>query len=124
MISFTIVGKCPSGKNQVQRLWRNGKLDTYPNERFSRWVKDAGMQLIVRRVIPPTPITTPVALSCDYTPGDNITRDLPGLQDAIWFLIASVGILKDDGLVYDCHWKRRAVSKEPKLYVEIEEWKP
>lgn len=123
MIAFTLHGQMPSGKNQIQQLWRNGQLKKVPNQRFCLWRDIAGMQLIQQRAVPLKPLTKPVALYCAYVPGDRITRDLPGLQDALWFLLAWVHILKDDGLIWDCQWKRLALdTKAPKLYVEIHEW--
>lgn len=122
MIAFTLRLQQPSGKNQVQQLWREGQLKKIPNVRFKRWRDDAGYQLIQQRVRPPTPISTPVSLYCTYTPGDRITRDIPGMEDALYFLIVWAGVLKNDGLVYDCLWRRRGVG-EPSLYVEIHDWK-
>lgn len=119
MIQLTIQGQIPSGKNQQQLLFRNGKVVKYPNKRFVEWRKDAAMQIIRQRV--PGNLTRPVALACTYFPGDRRVRDVSGMLDALFHLLVHSKILKDDGLIYDVTWTRMAVSKAPKVMLEIHE---
>jgi len=121
MIAFTLTGQMPSGKNQIQQLWRKGQLKKIPNVRFTKWRTESGYQLIQQRVKPQGPISTPVSLSCTYTPGDRITRDVTGMQDALFHLLVWARILTDDGLIYDCLWRRMAVGA-PTLTVELHDW--
>lgn len=123
MITFTLTGQMPSGKNQIQQLWRHGKLVKVPNARFENWRWDAGTQLLQQRVIPKEPIDKPVKLYCFYIPGDRITRDIPGMQDALYHLLVHCHILKDDGLIYDCDWRRGLLSNKPQIDVALYEWK-
>ena len=122
MIAFTLKGQMPSGKNQQQLLFRGGRVIKYPNKRFKTWRDEAGYQLIQQGVKPAKPIDKPVALYCTYCPQDRRVRDVSGMVDALFHLLVWGQIMKDDGLVYDCLWRRMAIGK-PALYVEIHDWK-
>ena len=119
--SFTVKGQVPGGKNRIG-ITRTGHH--YPNQRFITWRKDAAEQIIQqkhaqRRVM----LMEPVILSCWYWPGDNRTRDLDGMLSALYYLLVYAGVLKNDGLIYDQHWHRYAVSHEPKIMMELKDWK-
>jgi hypothetical protein len=119
MRTHSIPGQLPSGKNQVQLLFRNGKVMKYPNKTFTKWRTMAGYELLSQG-LPLKPIAEPVRLTCDYWPGDLRTRDVSGQLDALFHLLVYVKLLKDDGLVYDVVWRRHAVNtKFPKVVLEI-----
>jgi Holliday junction resolvase RusA-like endonuclease len=116
----------PSGKNQVQLLWRNGKVMKYPNKTFMVWRRDMAYQIhqhIDWHLM--EIITTPVRLTCVYTPGDLRTRDVSGQLDALFHLLVYAKVLKDDGLVHDVTWRRQAMNrKAPQVVLTIEEVHP
>lgn len=120
-ITYILTGQCPSGKNQVQMLWRNGKVHRYPNKTFTNWRAQAYIQILEQR--PPGPHLVqvkPVRLTCLYTPSDRITRDVSGQLDAVFSLLVYAKVLKDDGLVHDVIWHREAMNrKAPKLTLTL-----
>ncbi|MDH5738704.1 MAG: hypothetical protein OEY77_00095 [Nitrospira sp.] len=93
---FTLRMQIPSGKNAVQ-ITRNGHR--YPNKRFKKWRDEAMSQ------VGNTPVFKgPVSMTVDYTPGDNIRRDVPGLLDALCHLIEKIGTVEDDAQVKCVQW--------------------
>jgi Holliday junction resolvase RusA-like endonuclease len=122
-IPFTLAltGQLPSGKNQVQLLWRNGKIQRYPNKVFTNWRAKAALELLEQKR-PQVALSAPISLSCDYWPGNRIVRDVSGQLDAIFSLLVYAHIVKDDGLVYSVLWRRHAVCRFPKVVMELEAW--
>jgi hypothetical protein len=50
-------------------------------------------------------------------------RDLSGQLDAIFSLLVYAHIVKNDGLIYSCLWRRHAVNASfPKVVMELESW--
>lgn len=119
-ISLILDGQCPSGKNQVQLLWRNGKVHRYPNKTFTNWRARSYQQILAQYT--PACLTRPVTLSCTYWPGDRRIRDVSGQLDAIFSLLVFAKLLKNDGLIYDCLWTRMEVSSCPKVQLDMTEW--
>jgi len=122
MVSVT--GQCVSGKNQVQLLFRNGKVMKYPNKVFKDWRDRASIEIRSQFMRAPE-ITKPVRLTCSYWPGDKRTRDVSGCLDALFHVLVYSKVLKDDGLIYDVIWKRHEMNRKfPKIVMEIEAWQP
>lgn len=119
-MTILLLGQIPSGKNQQQLLFRNGRVIKYANKRFVDWRKDAAAQ-IMRHGVKGT-MAKPVSLACVYTPGDRRVRDVSGMLDALFHVLVYSKILKDDGLIYDVTWTRLSVSTEPKVDLEISNW--
>ena len=117
---FTLIGQLPSGKNQVQLVWRNGKVHRYPNKTFTNWRSTAHVQMMEQGV--PPVMTMPVRLICAYWPGDRRVRDVSGQLDALFSLLVTAKVLKNDGLVYDVVWTRFDVADTPQLHLEIRPW--
>lgn len=119
MLVFELKGQLPSGKNQVQLLWRNGRMIKYPNKTFKSWREAAVQQL---QPCPVKPLTEPVELTCCYWPGDLRTRDVSGQLDAIFHLLVYGKVLEDDGLVHNVSWKREELDrKNPRLVVSVKQ---
>ena len=120
---LTLRGQLCSGKNQIQMLWRNGRVHKYPNKTFTNWRSRSHIQIEEQQlpaVRTPT-ITVPVVLTCHYTPGDLRTRDITGQLDAIFHLLVYAKVLKDDGLVHESHWLRLPINrKAPKVTLCIQ----
>jgi hypothetical protein len=65
----------------------------------------------------------PVTLTVTYWPGDVRVRDVSGMLDALMSLLVWVGVLQDDGLIWDVVWKRQGVNRKfPKVIMEVTEW--
>lgn len=112
---FNLKMQIPSGKNAVQTT-RTGKR--YPSKRFKVW-RDAAIQSLPDRL---PRFDGPVAVVVDYSPGDKIRRDVPGLLDALCHLIEKVGIVNDDAQVKNVTWTTFPVwPKKPRCTVSIYE---
>ena len=117
---ITLVGQIPSGKNQMG-VRRDGRH--YPRKRFIDWRAEACNQIIFQKHANRwMMLFDPVCLSVQYWPGDHRTRDIPGMEDALFHLLVYAGVLKNDGLIYNCHWYRMAVSTAPKVILELTEY--
>jgi Holliday junction resolvase RusA-like endonuclease len=111
------VGQIKSGKNRIL-ITRTGHR--YPPEAFKVW-RDAAVGDLVKQWRQPA-ITVPVRLYCTYWPGDRRTRDVSGMIDAMFHVLVKAGVLKDDGLVWDCLWYRQHMNKKgPKVLITISE---
>lgn len=115
---LALIGQHISGKNRVG-IRRDGHH--YPQKQFINWRAQAHIQLL-EQARPLETITVPVKLSCWYWPSDERTRDVTGMQDALFYLLVYANILKNDGLIWDCSWKRYPKTKFPKLILVIESW--
>lgn len=124
-MTLVLTGQIPSGKTSgvKQGFTKSGKLYRYPNARFKDWREDALCQILAQGIYKKPPLGMPVTLKVEYWPGDRRTRDVPGMQDALFHLIVKAGILQDDGLIYDCHWLRQPMNRQfPKTILTIHEW--
>lgn len=125
LFQLVLTGQLPSGKNQVQLLWRNGKVHRYANKTFTNWRSRSHIEIEEQQlpsVRVPT-ITRPVSLSVDYWPGDARTRDVSGQLDALFHLLVYTKVLKDDGLIYNVTWLRRELNRKcPKVVMEVRPW--
>ena len=120
--TLSLIGQIPSGKNQVQLLWRNGKVHRYPNKTFTNWRAKSSIEILEQYGEQPV-ITHPICLTCNYWPGNAITRDVSGQLDAIFSLLVYAMVLKNDGLVYSVWWRRHTMNRKfPKLVMDIEAW--
>ena len=113
------MGQLPSGKGQIRKVFRGGKLIHYPQARFAKWRADACKQLMNGQL--GDMITYPCEMSVDYTPGDLITRDISGLQDALFHLFEYAGVIKNDGLIRGIgYWREHPLDrKAPMVRVEL-----
>ena len=119
---LTLTGQLPSGKNQVQLLFRNGKVHKYPNKTFTHW-REASMAQITSEFFRAPNIAQPICLTVNYWPGDARTRDVSGQLDALFHLLVYAKVLKDDGLIYSVWWRRHEMSRQfPKVSMELEAW--
>lgn len=108
VISFTLRGQIPSGKNAVI-VTRSGHR--FPAKRFKLWREDAFRQLesVGNLQIP----ADWVPLVCViYTPGDKRRRDVPGMVDALWHLMEKFGMVDDDARLTNLAWATNPVNKE------------
>jgi hypothetical protein len=123
-LGITLNGQLPSGKNQVQLLFRNGKVMKYANKTFKTWREQSHAQIIAQanwgaRTI----IRKPVSLTCEYWPGDARTRDVSGQLDALFHLLVYAKVLHDDGLIYNVTWRRHGMNRKcPKVVMEVRRW--
>lgn len=118
MITLTLTGQMPSGKNSVN-VTRSGHR--YPNERFVSWREKAmwevKMQLKNQTLFSPT---SKVYMECWYHPGDLRRRDVPGMEDALCHLFEKMGIVKDDSLICDQNFHTMELDrKNPRIRIQM-----
>lgn len=119
-MTIVLTGQMCSGKNRIM-VRRDGLH--YPQKRFVKWRDDMARQ--IQKQIPCNlhPIQTPVSLRCLYWPGDEITRDVSGMLDALFYLLVYTAILRDDGLIYNVRFERQSLNRKfPKLIMDVEYW--
>ena len=115
-MKVTLWGQICSGKNRII-VTRDGRR--IPDKRFIQWRTDAMQQLLIGKVLNGT-FEKPVALSVVYTPGDLRTRDVTGMADALFSLLAYAGVVKDDGLIRELHWREEPLNRqEPRVVMEL-----
>lgn len=113
---FLLTMQIPSGKNMVMTT-RTGHR--YPNTRFKAWRQEAIAQINLAAAEGAS-FQGPVSLTVEYTPGDHIRRDVPGLLDALCHLIEKTSILADDAQVKRVAWTTRSVQpKRPRCWVTV-----
>ena len=115
-MTATLLGQICSGKNRII-VTRDGRR--IPDKRFVKWRTDAAKQMVGNTLLNGQ-FTTPVRLSVIYTPGDLRTRDVTGMADALFSLLAWTGVVKDDGLIRELHWTEEALNRsEPKVELDV-----
>ena len=120
-LTLALTGQLPSGKNQVQLSFKNGKVHKYPNKTFTNWRSFACLQILDQRDYRLPPLLVPVHLTVEYWHGDARTRDVSGQLDALFHLLVYAKVLKDDGLVHEVTWRRQAINRKfPKVVLTIE----
>ena len=107
-MTLVLTGQLPSGKGQIRKVFRGGKLIHYPQARFSKWRTDACKQLVGQFQ---ETINWRCSMDAQYTPGDLKTRDVSGLLDALFHLFGYAGVIKDDGLIREIHWKEHPLDR-------------
>lgn len=113
-------GQLPSGKGQIRKTWANGRLIHYPQKRFTDWRKNAVKQLTPQTIKHRLPFTERLSMNVVYTPSDKRTRDVSGLLDAIFHLLGYAGVVKDDGLIRELHWREQVLNRqEPRVEIEV-----
>jgi Holliday junction resolvase RusA-like endonuclease len=95
MITLTVLGQIPSGKNSVI-ITRTGLR--FPAKRFVTWRKDALEQLEpqIAKITLPLPLDEPCNVTVDYVASDMRRRDVPGMIDALWHLLEKANVITDD----------------------------
>lgn len=123
MITITLTGQMPSGKNAVN-VTRTGHR--YPNVRFESWREKAmwevKMQLKNQKLFPPT---SNVYMECWYWRGDLRRRDVPGMEDALCHLFEKMGIVNDDAQICDQNFHRMSLDrKNPRITIQMSDIDP
>ena len=118
MITLTLTGQMPSGKNAVN-VTRSGHR--YPNERFVAWREKAmwevKIQLRGQELFSPD---SKVYMEMWYCPGDLRRRDVPGMEDALCHLFEKMGIVKDDCQICDQNFHRIKIDrKNPYIKIQL-----
>lgn len=113
---FTLYGQICSGKNRII-VTRDGRR--IPDKRFVKWRTQSAEQMLGNKLLRGQ-FTQPVRLDVTYTPGDLRTRDVTGMADALFSLLAWTGVVKDDGLIRELHWREEALNRqEPRVELEV-----
>lgn len=145
LLTAVLEGQHPSGKNQIRiAAPARGVIHRFPQASFERWRATAYAQLDRQRGAWGK-LTTPGHLVVRYTKGDLITRDVPGLEDALLHVLAwcpvhhksrkeikrqcrascRLPFVVDDGLLDWVEWKPRPLDREsPRLELTIRPYAP
>lgn len=118
MITLTLSGQMPSGKNSVN-VTRTGHR--YPNERFVAWREKAmwevRIQLANQVRFSPESL---VYMEMWYHRGDLRRRDVPGIEDALCHLFEKMGIVNDDSQICDQNFHRMKIDrKNPHIRIQL-----
>ena len=112
----------PSGKNQMGLLVVDGRIRRYPTKRFMRWLTNVEREFRtqLKGMQPYLPIQGECYAIVEYVPGDLITRDLPGMQDAVWHMCERFGIVTNDKWFQHLIWITRPMDRaDPRLSLRI-----
>ena len=112
----------PSGKNHMGLTVIEGQLRRYPTKRFTRWLTNVEREFRtqLRGIQPYLPLKGACYAIVEYVPGDLITRDLPGMQDAVWHMCERFGIVTNDKWFQHLIWITRAMDRaDPRLCLRI-----
>lgn len=91
-LKFTIHGRVPSKKNQVNIVVRHGKVCKFPSNAYRAWHKDATQQLIGKMFI-----GGPVAhITLTFFAPDKRRADMTNKAESIMDLLVDNGVLVDD----------------------------
>lgn len=138
VLSAVLVGQHPSGKNQQKIVPRmEGGYMRIPEKSFERWRATAYAQLDRQRGRWPK-LRARGHVVVRYTPGDLLTRDVPGLEDALSHVLewcpvhrgakqkaicrAACGLpfVVNDGLLDWWEWKPRLLDRAaPRLELTV-----
>lgn len=109
-MTFSITGQMKSGKNRVL-ITRKGRR--YAPKSFAEWRDRVVPELTIQRgTCALFPVSEPITLECEYTPGDARTRDVDGMLGALLHVIVKAGLLTDDGLVWGVTWRRLEMDRK------------
>ena len=108
-MTFSISGQMKSGKNRVL-ITRKGRR--YAPKPFAEWRDVIVGQIVKQKQGKAYPIASTVSLECEYTPGDQRTRDVDGMLGALLHVIVKAGLLVDDGLVWAVTWRRMEMDRD------------
>jgi hypothetical protein len=128
---ITLEGQLPSGKNAVKEVFVRGRKIRYPNARFKAWRQAAYQQLRAQRGDWKM-LCAPARVQVRYWPGNLLTRDVPGMMDAICHLLehcpvcrrknktCPIPAVQNDGLLHSWIWIRMPLDRErPRAEVTI-----
>jgi hypothetical protein len=115
----------PSANNLYANVPGNGRVKTAI---YGRWLLDAGWQALQQLPKPMPHCSGEVFVDLDLPEGPDIDNGLKAIFDLLQMpqkrrLKRSLGIIADDKLIKDCHFRR--VSKENPCIVRIKpvgEW--
>ena len=106
VISFSLSQQIPGGKNQIGISTRHGKVMRFPNRRFVLWRKEAALEVLTQVKVSEKPLKGSLAMTVQYVPQDQRTRDIPGMTDALCHLLEFCGLIEDDGQIQSLYWAR------------------
>ncbi len=126
-ISLILTAQIPSGKNQIKERFINGRKIRYPNKRFVAWREEAGFEIMQQKAKWPThtkmalPLLGDLVVTISYRTLDKTTRDLPGMQDALWHLLGYLNLIEDDGQIKGVTWEYPWRTEGPCIELQLEQ---
>ena len=121
LVQLILKEQIPSGKNQM-RVTRDGHH--YAEARFRSWREIAAYEVMVQKMrlseqTRAALLVQDIVAQISYRAWDKTTRDLPGMQDALWHLLVHCGLLKDDGQIKGVTWQYPWRESGPCLMLEL-----
>ena len=127
MLKLVLIGQIPSGKNQVEEHWRQGKKVRHGNARFTAWREAAGKEILLQKATWPTalkmalPLLGDLAVCISYRPLDKTQRDIDGMQSALWHLLEHMELIENDGQIKGLTWVYPWRTEGPCVEMEIQQ---
>lgn len=121
-LNITLTDQIPSGKNAMG-IARTGRH--YAKPRFASWRSIAAHEILKQKVkLTPAqhlglPLFGDLVVTISYRAFDNVVRDLPGMQDALWHLLAYTNIIENDGQIKGVTWQYPWRTEGPCVEMEI-----
>jgi len=106
-----------SGKNSVKTT-RTGQR--YPTKRFDIWRGEVITQM--ENQCPVSSLANRfLTLRCEirYWPNDKRTRDVPGMEDALYHCLERAGIIANDGQIKHTSFTTEALQDDVRLIVNL-----
>lgn len=138
-LTIRLTGKLKSGKNGMRvhpvtgvhyptpefKLWRAGvesqirrQLVDVPRVVYQRAYRVRGRTGLKELV--PVVFAEPVSAVVRYTPGDLLSRDVPGMVDALWHVLERVGVVGNDVMIESANFVRMPLDRErPGCEIEL-----
>ncbi len=121
-MKIVLTDQIPSGKNSMG-IARTGRH--YAKPRFASWRSIAAHEIMKQKVkLPLTqhmklPMIGDLTVMISYRAFDNVVRDLPGMQDALWHLLTHCGVIENDGQIKGVYWLYPWRTEGPCVELEI-----
>ncbi len=122
MLKLILTDQIPSGKN-AQAVTRTGRH--YARPRFASWRSIAAHEVLVQKTKLTVaqhlrlPLFGDLTATISYRAFDNVLRDLPGMQDALWHLLTHCNIIENDGQIKGVTWQYPWRTEGPCVEMEI-----
>jgi Holliday junction resolvase RusA-like endonuclease len=125
-MKIVLTEQIPSGKN-AQGIAKNGRR--YAKPRFINWREAASYEIMLQKRTWPTVVkmALPLRGDCVVTisyreikkvPANGV-RDVPGMLDALWHLLAHMELIEHDGQIKGVTWVYPWRTEGPCVEMEI-----
>lgn len=119
MISLTIKGQVPSGKN-AQGIGTSGKKKwKYANPIFKSYRDSFSCQVVEQFHLTKWMLAERLNATIEVFQGDMRWRDVPGMMDAIWHCLEYTSVLADDKWIRQVVWIEKIDRENPRVCITL-----